>query len=326
VIFEPYSGQGIQIQPFTTGTAANELWQACNGGVPSNPKLKCDHKRLRTVLDELANLPADRGGFVAWEYYFTFGGGRPPWISSLSQGSIIQALARGVSYFSDSKYLPVAERALPAFERSQPLGLLTSAFGGNHYLIYSFNRGLKVLNAQIRSLIGLFDYARLTGSARAQGLYEAGERSARGETPQHDTGAWSLYNLNGHESNLLYHRVVRDFLKDLCERNGVATYCDTAERFTRYLSEHPQIRLLDVAGARAGKPVHLTFQLSKISNVRLRVQKGDQAVYVTGRQVGYGKRSFTWTPRSAGKYSIKLEATDLLNHHEIARGSVTVNK
>jgi len=326
VVFEPYSGQGIQIQPFITGVAANELWEACNGGVRLNPELECDQRRLRTVLDELAALPTDRGGFLAWEYFFNFGGGSPPWISSLSQSAIIQALARGATYLNDPKYLPVAARGLPAFERAAPNGLRTSLFGGNHYLIYSFDKSLKVLNAQIRSLVGLFDYARITGSPQAQSLYEKGERSARKETPRHDTGAWSLYSLGRNESNLLYHRLVRDFLKDLCERNAVAVYCQTGEKFTRYLSEHPQIRLLDVAKARARKPVHLTFQLSKISNVRLRVLKGDTAVFVMNRQVGYGKRSFNWTPRSAGKYEIKLEATDLLNHHEITRGEVTVGK
>ena len=38
----------------------------------------------------------ERGGGRAWEYYFTFDGGRPPWVSSLSQGTALQALgARG---------------------------------------------------------------------------------------------------------------------------------------------------------------------------------------------------------------------------------------
>ena len=326
VIFEPYAGQGLQIQPFITGVAANELWEACNGGVRLNPELKCDQKRLRTVLDELSTLPADRGGFLAWEYYFYFGGGSPPWISSLSQGAIVQALARGATYLNEPKYLPIAARALPAFERSAPTGLRSSGFGGNLYLIYSFNKGMRVLNAQIRAVIGLFDYAKITGSARAQGLYVKGERAARAETPRHDTGAWSLYNFPGRESNLLYHRLVRDFLRDLCERNAVQVYCTTADRFTTYLAQHPRIGLIDVGKGKVGRTLPITFNLSKISNVRLRVTRGDTTVFVQNRQVGYGKRVFNWTPRRAGKYAIKLEATDLLNHHEVTRGSVTVGR
>ena len=326
LIFQPYPGQGLQLQPFITGVAANELWEACHGGVPLNPGLKCDQARLRTVLDELADTATDRGGFLAWEYYFYFGGGSPPWISGLSQGAIVQALARGSTYLNEPRYLTAATSALGAFERRNPVGLRLPAFGGDLYLEYSFDPGLKILNGQIRAVTGLYDFAQITGSERAQGLYVKGERAARAQTPRHDTGAWSLYNFRGHESNLLYHKLVRDFLRELCKRNAVSVYCDTAERFTTYLAQHPRIELLDVGSGRVGKPVPLTFNLSKISNVRLRVTRGDTTVFLLNRQVAHGKRVYNWTPRRAGKYAIKLEATDLLNHHEVTRGSVTVGK
>ncbi len=326
VVFEPYSGQGIQIQPFITGVAANQLWEACNGGVRLNPELKCDQKRLRTVLDELVTIAAQRGSFLAWEYYFFFGGGTPPWISGLSQGSIVQALARGGTYLQDPRYLATADRALGSFEVRNPTGLRYPAFGGDYYTEYSFDAGQQIFNGQVRAVVGLFDYAQITGSARAQGLYVKGERAARAMTPKSDTGAWSLYEMGGPESDLTYHRLLRDFLRDLCERNKVEVYCTTATRFTTYLEQHPRIKLLAVGGARVGRTVPITFELSKLSNVRLRVSRGDTTVFVANRRVGYGKRVFNWVPRRAGRHSIKLEATDLLNHHEITRGSVTVRK
>ena len=129
------------------------------------------------------------------------------------------------------------------------------------------------------------------------------------------------------ESDLTYHRLLRDFLRDLCERNSVAVYCTTATRFTTYLAQHPRIELLGVGGARVGRTVPITFELSKLSNVRLRVSRGDTTVFVAAdRRVGYGKRVFNWVPRARARYTIKLEATDLVNHHEITRGSVTVRK
>ena len=34
-------------------------------------------------MTELVPLAADRGGWPAWEYYFRFDGGAPPWTSSI---------------------------------------------------------------------------------------------------------------------------------------------------------------------------------------------------------------------------------------------------
>ena len=48
---------------------ANGLWMAR------------DDDKLRALLDEMVRLAAERGGALAWEYYFDFGGGAPPWTS-----------------------------------------------------------------------------------------------------------------------------------------------------------------------------------------------------------------------------------------------------
>ena len=63
--------------------------------------------------------------------------------------------------------------------------------------IYSFSRGLRVLNAFAQSLNGLYDYATIAEHARAMSLFEKGEVSLRAELPGYDTGAWTLYSLGG---------------------------------------------------------------------------------------------------------------------------------
>ena len=93
-----------------------------------------------------------------------------------------------------------------------------AADGGSHYLIYSMSPGLRVLNAFLQANTGLYDFATLTGDAKAKRLFKAGDRAARREIPKFDTGAWSLYSLGGRESDLGYHRLVRDFLDNLCDR------------------------------------------------------------------------------------------------------------
>ncbi len=326
VIFQYYRGEGLQIQPLANFGKANALYNACVGE-NTRPGIRCRQGALRQLLDRLVALASRRGDFTTWEYYFNFGGGSPPWTSGLSQGTAIQALARGAQLLGEPSYLTVAADALGAFEHSAPTGVRLSMDGGNHYLIYSFNRRLLVLNGFLQSVIGLFDYAQMTGDPRAQQLFAAGEAAARAAVPRYDTGAWSLYALRGRESDLGYHRLVRDFLEGLCTRTATPLYCETAQRFTRYLLEHPRLQILRPSRARVRRPVHLRFRLSKISRVSVQVSRGGRLVF--SRRVinlGYGVRSFAWTPQQPGRYRVRIEAADLRNHHTVRFRSVTVRR
>lgn len=326
VIFQYYRGEGLQIQPLANFGKANALYNAC---ADEDEKTRCSRSALRRLLDRLVELASRRGTFTTWEYYFRFGGGSPPWTSGMSQGTAIQALARGSQLLEEPRYLEVARSALGAFERRPPTGVRVPVEEGDHYLIYSFNRRLFVLNGFLQAVTGLYDYWTISGDERARVLYERGEAAARAAVPRYDTGAWSLYSLNGRESDLGYHRLVRDFLRNLCTRTQIDVYCSTADRFTRYLYEHPKLRLLAPRPrrVRVGKPVAIRFRLSKISRVAIHVTRGGKvAFYRRVVNLGYGTRSFTWTPRKAGRYRIRLEAADLRNHHTVITGSMTVRR
>ena len=252
VVFQWYPGQGLQIQPLANFGKANALWRAC-AEAPPRPRRRrrrrphahrpadrrgradrrtpaaqpprarpppCRPRSCARCSTAWSRSPRERGGFTAWEYFFAFGGGTPPWISGLAQGTAIQALTRGSQLLADPRYVAVARRALGAFERTPPLGVRAPSTSGTgrHYLIYSFASGLRVLNGFLQSLVGLHDFADATGDRRARRLFRDGDRAARREIPRYDTGAWSLYSLGGNESDLGYHRLVRDFLDSLCER------------------------------------------------------------------------------------------------------------
>jgi len=310
-VFQWYAGQGLQIQQLATAGRANALVKAC---LEPNPKLACDRDRVRTALDGLVTLAVDRGGFRAWEYYFAFGGGRPPWISGLSQGTAMQALARGSQVLADPKYLEVAREARGAFERRPPAGVRVKAGAGDHYLIYSFNPQLRVLNGFLQALVGLYDYGEIADDDRARALFRAGDRRARQEVPLADTGAWSRYSAGGAESDLGYHRLVRDFLRSLCARTQRNPYCSTADRFTAYLRERAGVRFLPSGRARAGRPAPVRFFLTKISCVTLRVTRGGRPVATVTRVLGRGARSLVFVPPRAGPYAVEVEARDLVNH------------
>jgi len=200
VVFQWYPGQGLQIQQLATFGRANALANACrpDAGPQSIP---CDQAKLRAALDGIRTLAVTRSGFTAWEEYFAFGGGRPPWISGLAQATAMQALTRGSQVLGDPSYLQLAGRALGAFTHRAPVGVRASAPAGPHYLLYSFDSHLRVFNAFFGALDGIFDYAQAAGDERARGVFAAGESEARREVGLADTGAWSRYSLRGAESD-----------------------------------------------------------------------------------------------------------------------------
>jgi hypothetical protein len=230
IYFEYYPGQGLQVQPLANFGKANAAWSTCRSkGDRSCPT-------LRGLLDAMLTLVAQRGTFTAWEYDFAFEGGVPPWMSGMAQGTGIQALSRAYAWTGDVRYRDAATSALGAFETAPPTGVARPATNGTHYLMYSYAPDLFIFNGFLQSLVGLDDYRDATGDTRGTTLFRAGHSHARWLLPYADTGSWSLYSLNGPESTVEYHTLLRDISQNLCKRIGTAVYCDTATKFTSYLT------------------------------------------------------------------------------------------
>jgi D-glucuronyl C5-epimerase C-terminus len=209
LVWEYYPGQGIEIQWLATFGEANGYYLSGH-----------ENGALREVLDEVIPLATQRAGGIAWEYMFRFDGGVPPWTSGLSQGTALQALARGYSRLKDPAYLNAAKAALGIFATPPPVGVRVTTPAGAHYLEYTYAPRERILNGFIQSLVGLYDYTELTGDPAGQALFEAGDAEARAEVPHYDTGAWSLYDQSS-ESDLGYHELLMTFLQNLCERTDL---------------------------------------------------------------------------------------------------------
>jgi len=250
LLFQYFPGRGLQLHPLSNFKKANQLHGACGAsGRPQQPVCgarppgppsgtPCRPERLRRLLDELTALAVRRGrGFIAWEYLFDFGGGSPPWMSGMAQATGITALARGARLLKEPAYDRTAEAALGAFETAPPVGVRTRGpLGGVHYLQYSFAPRLYIFNAFFQSLIGLHDYGKLTGNARATRLFKRGELEARREVAYSDTGKWSRYSFRGPESTQEYHELLREILQGLGRRLG-GVYCTYATRYRRYQTQ-----------------------------------------------------------------------------------------
>jgi D-glucuronyl C5-epimerase C-terminus len=227
LIFQYYPGEGMQLQQLAT-------WGKVNAAVNNRSRSLAIYR-----LDELVPLAVNRDGGVAWEYYFHFGGGSPPWTSSLSQGTAVQALIHAAGFLRNRSYGALAYESLRPFQLAPPRGVRTRRGPGRvHYVIYSFAPHYYVLNAFIQALNGLFDMGspKLGKSAKARSLFAAGDREARRELPLFDTGRWARYSLSGEISDPSYMILLRDFLRDLCQRVGSSPYCTYANKFTRYLN------------------------------------------------------------------------------------------
>ena len=312
LVWQYYPGQGIELQMLGNFGKANALWAS-----------RRHDDELRALLDELVPLAADRAGGLAWEYYFHWQGGSPPWTSGISQGTAIQALARAAIRLQKPDLFEVARRGLAIFRTAPPAGIRVRTGVGAHYLIYSFARHYRVANAFAQALVGLYDFAALANDDPARRLFEDGDAEARRELPHYDTGAWSYYSI-GRESDLGYHDLLRGFLANLCKRTGEEPYCSLARRFGEYLHEAPAVTFV-TQRARSGRPGALRFRLSKISRVGITVSRGTRTVFATSATVGHGLRAFSWrAPSRAGDYAVTIAATDLAGNRTRETATVRV--
>jgi D-glucuronyl C5-epimerase C-terminus len=319
LIFEYYAGNGLQLQPLVNFKQANLMHGACvkDTGEP------CDRAGLAKLIRELIATSVVRGGFRTWEYYFEFGGGIPPWISGMAQATAIQALGRASQLLGEPGYLAYARSALGAFRKAPPVGVRTTGpFGGTHYLQYSFASRLYIINAFLQSLIGLYDYAEITGDAEARRLFDAAEPEAREELPANDVGDWSTYSYRGAESTREYHELLREFAASLCSRLRRKVYCDAARDFLSYMTDPAEIELLGPELVTRGVPVRVRFTVSKLSAVQVTITRDGMTALDKLGTFRRGEGSFEWKPGAIGTYRIRVAAKELRTGGEL-RSSVT---
>ena len=174
LVFQYYLGHGLQIQWLGTFGKLNGYW---SGG-------KRYDARAGALLDEALPLATERAGGLAWEYLFPFDGQNPPWVSSLAQGTGLQAMARTATRLQrQAEVFPIALRGLGIFQTAPPAGVRVESGNGAHYLQYSGLARFFVLNGFIQSLVGLYDFAQLTGDATARALFDAGDLAAQAGGP-----------------------------------------------------------------------------------------------------------------------------------------------
>lgn len=308
LVWQYYPGQGWQIQWLATFGKANALWS-----------YKGKDDELRRLLDEALAYATQRAGGIAFEYLFTFDGGRPPWVSGLAQGTGLSALSRGAVRLGSNRYFDAARQALGIFRTPPPQGVRYTRSTGVHYLQYSYAPKLRIANGFTQALNGLHDFAALANDAEGRTLFASGERELRHELPQFDTGAWSFYSKPGKESDLGYHKVLRDFLQNLCDRLTKAgddpspkLYCDTAQGFTKDLTTPPTLKVeLPKEKPRAKSRVTIRITLDKVSSVTVTAARAGKVVFSQSGRWARGTHTIRIAPSQRGALTIRAGAVDL---------------
>jgi hypothetical protein len=313
--WEFYPGYGLQLQVLGTFGEANGFYE-----LPG----KVGYAQLAQVLNEMDALAVPRAGGIAWEYYFNWEGGAPPWVSAMAQATGIEALTNGYTATGNAAYLTEAHDALPLLETPPPTGVEVTTPLGARFLQYSFAPKTDIINAFLQTLIGLYDYQQVSHDPTALTLFNLGNAQAQSELPSFVVTGWSLYQ-PGQLDNLNYHELVTGFAQSLCQKLKVPVYCNTYNDFKTDLSSRPTL-VATTLQASANTKFQLKFALSKPANVGITLSRGGRNYIYTKSLFRAGTQSFQAPKLKAGEYNLAMSATDLVGHYVKITGTLQVCK
>ena len=217
VVYRFFAEHGYQFHPIAEFARLNKL---------AARKRSEEVERLANAL-VARGLPQGRA--LIWEYYFPFGG-PPNWSSGFAQAIAAQALARSAALLGDEE---LEEKARAAY-RGIGKNLYLSLGGGVWVREYGYT-DMAILNAQLQSLVSLYEYVKITGDEAARATTDKMALATKTLLPQFDTGCWSRYSLGGSPASLHYHTYHVSLLKQLADATGDPVWGTTASRWQGYL-------------------------------------------------------------------------------------------
>jgi D-glucuronyl C5-epimerase-like protein len=312
VVYRYFPGQGFQLHPLA------------NAGALNAAVAKRDPDAAERLALALLNRGSPSGGALRFEYYFPYGGGRPPWTSGMAQAVMAQAFARAAALTEDTD---LRDDAVTIFH-SIPLGLVRQLPQGPWIRLYSFDSAV-VLNAQLQSIVSLEDYSAATGDTTAADLAARLLASAQKLLPRFDTGYWSYYSLARDEAALEYQKFVVSLLNKLAQRHPDGPWATAHARFAAYLKQPPVLKPGAVPKTLWPRPAD---GYKDVARIRLWLSKRSRVTLgaggrVTSTWLSHGSHTLTWSPGSIrpGSYDPALRAVDLVgNRTEVTLPPIAV--
>ena len=221
VVYRYINNHGFQFHPLANFARLNTLVK----------KGRSDD--VKSLANELIARGVQKKKTLVWEYYFPFGG-PTIWRSGFAQAIGAQALGRSAALVHDAK---IAEAAREAF-RGISRGLWIELGGGLWIREYSYS-SMAVLNAQLQSLVSLYDYVKKSDDGLARTSVDRMSSATLSLLGQFDTGCWSRYSYGGSPASVPYHTYHVKLLKELAAETGDPTWSTTAARWEGYLRAGP---------------------------------------------------------------------------------------
>ncbi len=228
IVVQRMAGSGWWFHPLASSGQLNALAQ----------DRKTSVRTLTAAADGLLRLGRKTGRGLRFEYLFAWYGARPGWISSMPQATMASALARVSEKSGNPAYLEPALAAGEPLHWRPPSGTSVPGTGGIDPLLYPNRTRYLVANAEIWSLIGMDELARVSQDSRTGRLADRiASRLLRimpGWADPNRAG-WTLYAQGSQArgegaASTSYHQLTVQGLRRLC-RSREGSWCTWAERF-----------------------------------------------------------------------------------------------
>jgi D-glucuronyl C5-epimerase-like protein len=295
VVYRWFPGLGLEFHPLANFAALNSA------------ATRQDAESTRMLADALLARAIPRGNRLLWEYQFRYGSGRPPWASGMAQAVAAQALARSSALLQDPN---LDAAAVHAFASVPPLLLNLSS--GPWIRLYGFDSEV-VLNAQLQTMVSLFEYSQTTGDEEAQSLFDELTAATQALFARFDTGDWSLYELGGGYAPRDYQKLVTDLLAKLARQTQDPFWIAKASSFHAYYYDAPVVTQTAPPPELWPQPLDgwldaapIAFTLSMRASVSVAV-----AGRVSTYKFGPGPHTITWKPPAGlaqGTYPVQVSA------------------
>ena len=230
IVVQRMAGSGWWFHPLASAGQLNALAQDRKTSVATLTEAATQLMRL--------GVPGSRG--TRFEYLFAWYGAGPGWISSMPQATLASALARVSERAKDPAWVDRALSAAEPLHWAPPSGTSVPGAGGVDPLLYPQKRQYLVANAEIWSLIGMDELARISQDARTGRLADRIASRVLRIMPgwaDPDRAGWTLYAQGAQAAgegaaSTSYHQLTVQGLRRLC-RSREGAWCTWAERFGR---------------------------------------------------------------------------------------------
>lgn len=197
--------------------------------------------QVRTLLDALVLSQESSGDFAGcWlmehdnpKYPWL----RPPWTSALASGQAVSALLRGWELFGEQSYWTTAEAAYAGLHLTRRAMALCYQHGEElWYEEYPADPPMHVLNGHVYALLGVVDWARVTGDVEAENRWRRAAGTLLHHLDEFDLGYWSAYDLRSREPvSLHYQRNIHvPLLRVLAMLTAEERFAAVAQRWEDY--------------------------------------------------------------------------------------------